>query len=171
MGRYIKAPERTPIQGLSIFLAGGITGGRNWQESIANALLGKTSLIVVNPRRAVWPDNSDQAEVRRQIEWEHKRLKTTTAHLFWFGYETLQPIALYELGKVQAMNRPLFVGAHEDYPRLLDLDVQLSLVRPNVSVHRNQESLIKEVVEWARDLTPQTSPLPLLQCRLLVQRR
>ena len=54
--------------------------------------------------------------------------------LFWFSPETLNPIALYELGTWVRGPKPIFVGVHPDYPRRQDVVIQLELARPEVFI-------------------------------------
>ncbi len=128
----------------SIFLAGGITNCPLWQDLAVASL--SDMFYVFNPRRVDWPD--DPGEISKQIEWEHRHLLLADAHLFWFpASESVQPIALYELGKVQSMDRPLFVGADLAYKRRQDIEIQLPLVRPDVILHDRLTDLIQDVVE------------------------
>ena len=142
----IRAPQKyeTRTDEINVFLAGGITDCPRWQDVAVEVLA--PLLNVFNPRRDDWPD--DPAEVQRQIEWEHYALRLMDAHLFWFAADAIQPIALYELGKVQSMGLPLFVGADPDYPRLQDLQFQLPLVRPSVELRSTLAAVIGDVAEW-----------------------
>jgi hypothetical protein len=62
------------------------------------------------------------------------------AILFWFSFETLQPISLFELGCWATSSKPLAVGAHPEYPRRFDVVRQLYLIRPGLTVHADLES-------------------------------
>ena len=148
----ITAPESIiPAIGRpSLFLAGGITGCPDWQREVVSSFTSSCpDLWLLNPRRSDWPTKisslAQRDEDTKQITWEHEAISLATAHLFWFCKETVQPIALYELGKVQALGRGLFVGAHPEYSRTHDVMTQMSLVRPGLSVHKNIDALLWDV--------------------------
>ncbi len=146
--RYVEATEIYDGTMPSLFLAGGINGTENWQVRMAG-MLEPTEWVVLNPRRKVFPTEAGAAE--EQIRWEYEHLRRATACLFWFPPETLCPIALYELGGWSRGNKPLFVGAHRDYRRLVDLRIQLSLVRPEVKVVCDLEELAAMAAGYLRN--------------------
>ena len=116
----------TPQPGeVSLFLGGGITGCHDWQATLTR-LLRNTDLVLINPRRAIWPMDDPEASAK-QIEWEYEHLQKATMIAFWFAPETLCPITLFEYGKWLVRNKPLFVGCHPDYKRKLDVEVQTKL--------------------------------------------
>jgi hypothetical protein len=129
-------PDRPPSPG--IFLAGGISDVGNWQQQAIEHLRPAWPAIY-NPRRDDFP-MGDDAEGVRQIRWEYDHLRLADAILFWFSFETLQPIALFELGHWTASSTPLAVGAHPGYARRFDVVQQLGLIRPGVTVHADLES-------------------------------
>src|SRR5262249_61438365 len=88
--------------------------------------------LVLNPRREQFPIEDPDAAFA-QIAWEHQALRAAGAIVFWFPRETVCPIALYELGAWSMTQRRIFVGAHEAYPRRLDIEIQTRLARPDVS--------------------------------------
>ena len=99
--RYIEAPNewvRDKPQDESVFLAGSITGARDWQFHMA-AMLSAASdqLVVLNPRRKHF-DVNERGVGQAQIKWEHEHLRKAGAILFWFEENTLSPITLFELG-------------------------------------------------------------------------
>lgn len=144
---YIEAPDEYDGPGPSVFLAGGISGTFDWQADVA-ARLADLPLVVLNPRRRDFPMN-DPAAAPAQIEWEFRHLRRATAVLFWFPPETLCPIALYELGgRALAREQPLFVGAHPEYARRLDVEIQLKLARPEVTVTADPAALASQVRTW-----------------------
>ena len=116
-----------------LFLAGGITDCPDWQSEVIRLLdpLPK-QWAVLNPRREHFPIHDPSAALA-QITWEHHALRAARAILFWFPKQTLCPNALYELGACSMTRRRIFVGADEDYPRRLDIEIQTKLVRPDVS--------------------------------------
>ncbi|MBU2662852.1 nucleoside 2-deoxyribosyltransferase domain-containing protein [Actinoplanes bogorensis] len=135
----VVAPERpaSPL-GPGIFLAGGISGVRDWQRD-AIEWLKPVWPVVYNPRRADFPMGDDDAGAR-QIRWEFEQLAVADAVLFWFSFETIQPIVLYELGRWAASDKPLAVGADPGYERRFDVVEQLGLARPELTVHADLES-------------------------------
>lgn len=145
---HVQCPAESDLNGLSIFLGGGITSCPLWQPQMVD-LLKDTDLILVNPRRENFDITNPNMTVE-QIEWEHKYLEKATARLFWFPKETLCPITLFELGKYCKIN-PLFVGCHPEYQRKTDLEVQLKLARPwDSTIHYSLEDLANAVKEWVR---------------------
>ncbi len=144
--RYIEAlAVYTPAADeRSIFLAGGISGCHNWQQDMVTLLSG-TPLVVLNPRRENFPID-DPAAATAQIRWEFDHLRLADAIAFWFPCETLCPITLYELGAWAMTSKPLFVGVHPDYQRRVDVEIQLSLARPDVRVAFSLDDLRAGIV-------------------------
>jgi hypothetical protein len=135
----VVAPDRPaapPRPG--IFLAGGISGVRDWQRD-AIELLRPAWPAIYNPRRAEFPTGDDDAGAG-QIRWEFDQLAAADAILFWFSFETVQPIVLYELGRWAASDKPLAVGADPRYERRFDVVQQLHLARPGLPVHADLKS-------------------------------
>jgi hypothetical protein len=134
--QVIQAPDFRPVSTPSVFLAGGITGSPDWQAEAIN-LFGTNDGIevsIINPRRKHSFTLSDDA-VACQVRWENFYLDQASVVLFWFtGGRALQPIALYELGKIGAGSKPIVVGADLDYRRRLDVVLQLSHARPGLEV-------------------------------------
>lgn len=137
-----------------VFLAGGISNCPDWQkEMIARFKDVDDGLILVNPRRDSF-DVTNPNESDFQIDWEHRHLSIADAILFWFPFNTLCPITLYELGVHAASGRdsgeavPLFVGCHPAYPRQFDVVKQLSLIRPEINVRDNFTPLVEDVKNW-----------------------
>ena len=130
----VVAPER-PVRPSrpGIFLAGGISGVGDWQREAIEHLRPAWA-AAYNPRRAVFPMGDDDAGAL-QIRWEFEHLAAADAILFWFSFETTQPIVLYELGRWAASDKPLAVGADPGYERRFDVVQQLALARPGLPVH------------------------------------
>ena len=149
---YIEAVNRPKaLSGVnSLFLAGGITGCPDWQEDVCRKL-DDTHWIVLNPRRKNFPIE-DKGAAKEQITWEHDMLRLASARLFWFPCETLCPIVLFELGAWSMRSGPLFVGVHPDYARRQDVEIQLSLARPDVKIVYDLEELVMQVRTWAPEL-------------------
>ena len=147
--RYIEAPaayEKSEKYEKSLFLAGGISNCPDWQAEAAALLSDHDGLTVLNPRRA---DFSLAAETAvEQITWEYRQLRRADVILFWFTAGSVQPITLFELGVHTTRDVPLAVGADPDYPRRLDVEVQLSLARPGLTVHNS----LAATVAAAREL-------------------
>lgn len=146
--KYIECPEiyeKKSDSELSIFLAGGITGCPNWQQDIVGHLSG-TDLTLLNPRRKNFPIDDSNASME-QISWEYHHLRKADIILFWFPKESDCPIALYELGAWSNTTKPLFIGMHPDYPRRIDVEVQVSLVRPEFAFHYTIKSLTFEILK------------------------
>lgn len=112
-----------------LFLAGGITGCPNWQETVINHLH-DCDVTLFNPRRKDFDVTNPNLTIE-QIGWEYKKLREATAILFWFPKETLCPIVLFELGAHLGRNVPLFIGCDREYARIKDVEIQSRLVRPN----------------------------------------
>lgn len=141
--QWIPIPEET-----TVFLAGGISGCPQWQDTVID-LLADTSLTLLNPRRTDFPIG-DPAAAEGQIRWEYQHLHYAQAILFWFPAETLCPITLFELGRWSGQRKPLFVGIHPEYKRRQDIEVQLGLERPDVSPVYSLDDLAASV----RSFTP-----------------
>ena len=140
----VECPEPYLAAGPSLFLAGGITGCVDWQRELC-ALLADGPYDLLNPRRRDFPIDDPRA-APEQIEWEHAHLRRADAIVFWFAAETLQPIALYELGAWSMTDKPLFVGADPAYARRLDVEIQTRLARPDVRVVADLASLARQVL-------------------------
>ena len=145
--RVVEAPAVFDRSGLSIFLAGGITGCPDWQADLVG-LLGpqlEHRATLLNPRRSSF-DASQPGVAREQIEWEFHHLRWADVILFWFPKETLCPISLYELGAWSMTGKPLFVGVHPDYARKLDIEIQTQLERPEIRLACSLAELASQVV-------------------------
>jgi hypothetical protein len=133
--RYVRPPQSYDGPGPALFLAGGITNCPDWQSEAAAMLRDTPGLTVLDPRRAGYAADLPHAAAE-QITWEHTHLWRADVVLFWFAPGgSVQPIALYELGVHATRGVPLAVGADPAYPRRLDVEVQLGLARPGLTVH------------------------------------
>ena len=132
--RYIEAPSPADgARGPMLFLAGGITGCPDWQRNAAQQMKDlRCEVTVLNPRRPAMPPGDKAHD--EQVAWEYAALERATVILFWFCAETVQPIALYELGRHAARGAALAVGAHPQYERRRDVLAQLSHARPDITV-------------------------------------
>ena len=146
--KLINSPANIPPSILrSLFVAGGITGTKDWQEPFIEDLK-SLNIMILNPRRKNFP-TGDIETVSEQIEWEHQALSVATAISFWFPPETLCPITLFELGTFMKQNRTLFVGCHPEYARAFDVQKQVSLYRPEIQIVDTTVALIEQIKEWA----------------------
>lgn len=147
---YVEAPKdiQVPTGSVAVFLAGGITNCPDFQTEICGKLRGlPDSLIVFNPRRANFPMH-DPSAAEAQIKWEFTMLRRAAIISFWFPKETLCPICLFELGSHSMTKKPLVVGAHPEYARRQDIEVQMSLVRPGLPISDNLDDVIIGIKYW-----------------------
>lgn len=144
--RYLESPENIEhaLGYKSIFLAGGITGCPDWQQEMVS-LLSDTSLILLNPRRADFPIHNPNAALE-QITWEYIHLRFADAILFWFPYETMCPIVLYELGAWSMTGKLLYVGVHPEYQRRQDVEIQTGLARSDVIIVYSLQDLANQII-------------------------
>ena len=147
--RYVEALNEWDGEGVSLFIAGGISNCSDWQSEMA-PLLSDTELVLLNPRRKNFP-MEDPFAAPIQIKWEHKYLAYPHAVLFWFPPETLCPITLFELGTFARTDIPVFVGVDPNYARKLDIEVQMSLWRPDIKVVYSLVDLANQVKQWEKD--------------------
>jgi hypothetical protein len=141
---YVEAPHEYAGDLPSVYLGGGISDCENWQRRMGELLV-DSDLVVLNPRRAVFPMD-DPSAAREQIAWEFRHLRRATIKLFWFPPQTLCPITLFELGAWSRSDAPLVVGAHPDYGRREDVRIQMQLARPDVTVVDRVEDLAEQVL-------------------------
>lgn len=151
---YLKPPEEpTKISNWekTIFLAGSITGAKNWQEQAKDRLI--PYFNVVNPRRDNY-DVLDPAIERQQITWEFTCLRLCDIVLFWFSNETLAPITLFELGKILASSRyqpwrKIYIGIDPEYKRKNDIIIQTQLENIDISrkIRFNLDEMLDLIIE------------------------
>lgn len=113
----------------NLFLAGSISSAADWQNILIDK--GLANLYnVFNPRRKEF-DVSDPKMEKEQITWEFQCINKLCKNiLFWFSYETVAPITLYEYGRALAKfseYKKFYVGIHPDYPRKNDVIIQTEL--------------------------------------------
>ena len=58
-----------------------------------------------------------------------------------------------QMGSVGHEKKPIFVGVHPDYARRTDVEIQLALQRPDVTVASSLEELAQQVVKWSEGNT------------------
>lgn len=156
--QYIEAPNNDNIENEeTLFLAGGISGVWNWQDELIKSLQEFNHLTVLNPRREnfeIFKNNSNFKESTIQIEWEYKYIRLAKQVVFWFSYETVQPIALYELGAaMERNNQKIIVGCDERYSRLFDVRIQLSLKGyPSHQIYNSFDKFVESVVTQQKNI-------------------
>ena len=150
---YVEAPRDRPENSYdtpSVFLAGGITGCEDWQAHVRRRMA-DDRVVLLNPRRADFDvTRGDSAAQQIAWEWRHLHDPRTTATLFWFAPDAVQPIALFELGGALAGRRRIVVGTHPSYPRRLDVVLQAGHFDPDLVVHDDLDDVITATREAVR---------------------
>ena len=125
---------------VKIFLAGGITNCRNWQQEVIKGIQNKyidtEDMIIINPRRENFPIG-DKSESVRQIDWEFRMLERCDIFTMYFcSGESDQPICMYELGRniIRMQTRfpsnweqRIVVSSEYKYKRKTDVNIQVCL--------------------------------------------
>jgi hypothetical protein len=143
---YVEAPREWRGNGPSVFLAGTITGAKDWQEKATQIIHATTpEVAVLNPRRKSF-DVKDASAADVQIEWEHRHLKKAEEIIFWFDEEGISAITFFELGRWLPTNKVRLIGCHPKFWRAFDVSKQVSLERPDLSVFDNFDSMMAEYV-------------------------
>lgn len=138
--KVLTAPEPLRCDDLpAVFLAGGITGCPPWQDEVIDFLRPYDAGVILNPRRKNFPIHDPNA-AREQIEWEFHALNMADLFSIWFaGGDSVQPIALYELGRhVMAQYytndlETVVIGVDNGYKRAQDVFIQMELIDPGLS--------------------------------------
>lgn len=158
---YVQCPARVAVPDSHkpwVFIAGGISNCPDWQSEMVRRINIDLKLddevVVINPRRKDF-DILDPEMTVVQIEWEHEHLDNADVIMFWFPFHTLCPITLYELGVYAARGTKLIVGCHPAYAREVDVRKQLSLIRPDITVHDNWVPMLDELKAWYDNPTRQ----------------
>lgn len=148
--KYTEAPndlsfvgwlENLDLLKKGIFLAGSITGARNWQQIASRELI--AHLSVFNPRRESF-DVTKEDESKKQIDWEYNYLHRVKIIMFWFSNETLAPITLFELGAaLERKDQKIYVGCDPEYKRKFDVTYQCG--KFGVKVEDSLENLINAI--------------------------
>ena len=127
MARIIKAPNRIPRKGFSVFLAGSIEMGKaeNWQKYIENGFT-NTDIIILNPRRDDWDSSWSQDisndKFREQVEWELRAMERADIIVVYFDPDTRSPITLLEFG-LFAKSGKLIVCCPDGFWRKGNVDI------------------------------------------------
>ncbi len=123
-----------------IFLAGGISGCEYWQGELVDIITDcnqpnrgisvprpeHPAVALYNPVRFDY-DMSDETMEEEQITWEYVHIERADIVSFWFSHETIQPITLFELGKVLGSGKRVIIGIHPEYSRRSDVLYQAKL--------------------------------------------
>lgn len=130
---YVECPGTSDSIKISLFLAGGISGCRNWQQNIISKL-SPLDIILYNPRRKDY-DHKNPDIAQEQIEWEEKHIMKADVVAFFFCKETLCPVTLYELGVCNAVEgKKVVIGMDPEYQRRIDVEIQTKLKQPNTPI-------------------------------------
>jgi len=151
---YVEAPNitQTPNKGLpSIFIAGSISGTWDWHSKLISNLK-DLDVVVYNPRRKNFPIN-DPTEAPKQIKWEFNHIRKADMLCFWFAPETVAPITLYELGAHSMTEKPITIGLDPGYERILDVEIQTKLVRPDIQIAYSFNSFTKNVITMVKSFS------------------
>ena len=136
-----------PEKVTKIFLAGGITGCRNWQDRCLRYVdenLYEENIWVYNPRREHF-DVNNPLSATEQIAWEFKHLEEMDIFSMYFcaSETSVGPICLYELGRYLCRMQMRFpdswikriaISVESEYSRRSDVLTQLNLAAPNLYV-------------------------------------
>jgi hypothetical protein len=153
--KIITAPEpfnKDELELPSLFLAGGITNCKPWQNEVL-AKLTNFKGTVFNPRREVYPD--DPKTGTEQIEWEFNALQCATIISFWFCADTLCPITLFELGVHLTRSRfsiyPfVLIGIEPNYARDFDVRTQAKLIKSDMQFYTSLDALTEYLKKLLR---------------------
>lgn len=154
MIEIVQAPNIETVDGIKLFIAGGISNCPKWQDELTDRLLidekikdeligyDNINIIVFNPRCKEIPEEEPQ------IMWEYKRLQTSNIISFWFSVGSLNPITLFEYGShFKSNDKSIIVGCHKDYQRKNNVIMQSELAGTNIKVNENFENFYNNIVE------------------------
>lgn len=118
---------------ITVFLAGGITGCRDWQKEVIDHLhsfVGQddTRVVVYNPRQENF-DVTNRYAADDQITWEFQYLNQVDIFSMYFvGGDQIQPICMYELGRyTKPYGEKQVISVEMDYIRKVDVINQVTL--------------------------------------------
>jgi len=143
--QYIESPHPYTWINKSLFIAGWISGCPDWQTEF-KSFFKDSALTLLNPRREHYDINNKAAEIE-QITWEHEHLEKADIISFWFWKETICPIVLYELGKYITSNKEIYLWIDPQYQRKSDVEIQMSLIKPDLKVVYSIKNLAMQVLE------------------------
>lgn len=138
MSQILTAPNKDDAEYTSVFLAGGISNCKEWQEEVIDYLKDE-EVSLFNPRQEHF-DVSDKSASRKQIKWEFERLEQMDVFSMYFcNDKSDQPICMYELGRniVRMQNRfpsdwqnRIIISVEMGYRRAEDVLIQTELCAP-----------------------------------------
>jgi hypothetical protein len=141
---------------VSVYLAGGISHCCLWQTDLEERLANLDYLVTFNPRRTygeMSPEVTGESFIRDQIAWERKYQDRADIISFWFSHETINPIALFELGLwAKTTDKPIIVGLNTLYQRKADIKYQLRVLRPDITIEYSLAGLAAKIKEAAESL-------------------
>jgi hypothetical protein len=149
MALVINAPEEVysieNFHNKKLFIAGGISNCKNWQDKLTEYLKDQPGLTIYNPRRNDF-DLNNEKETEKQIVWEYEHLIKADIISFWFTSDTLCPITLYELG-LHGNPEKTIIGIDPEYKRKKDIEIQSKLTRPASPIVYSLEELANEIIK------------------------
>jgi len=160
----VEAPNESKLTGkcIKVFIAGGISNCPDWQTDLISRLkkdkrlknCGTVKILIFNPRRKNKP-RVDETEA--QVTWEFFNLNKSDIISFWFSEGSLNPIVLFEYGRILAApnrwKKSVIVGCHEKYGRRTDVIIQTKLIEqsrfrhPEIEVKNTFEDFANELIE------------------------
>ena len=124
---------------VTVFLAGGITGCRDWQKETIEHLrkfVGRddTQVVVYNPRQENFDVNNLAATID-QITWEYQYLNQVDIFSMYFvGGDQIQPICMYELGRyIKPYEEEQVISVEKNYIRKNDVACQVALTTRGIT--------------------------------------
>jgi len=177
----VTAPNETlydlpdyPERKLRIFLAGGITGCRDWQKECIEQLdkilynNDEHNVLIYNPRRDKW-DMNDPSAGRRQIDWEFQNLERMDIFSMYFCTSDMSvgPICFYELGRYicrmqmrfpNSWQKRIVISTDHGYSRTEDVYWQSRLAGDGIRINNEVSPLAHAdaIAEAIRDLQYKT---------------
>jgi hypothetical protein len=142
MTRVITAPEPIGDLGFKVYLAGAIDMGKaiNWQAYIIQSLSLYDGLVLLNPRRDKFTDDT----LDEQITWELHAMDTANLILMWFPKEAKAPISFFETGLYMGSGK-LVLGAEHGFYRRRNLE--MTSERYSVPLWSTLEETAEEVIK------------------------
>ncbi len=148
--KEIKAPnELVWGNGSAVFLAGSIEMGKaeTWQSKIVKDLE-EYDVVILNPRRddwdSTWVQSIENAQFRKQVEWELAALDCSDIVVFYFDPKTMSPITLMELG-LCAKSHHVIVCCPDGYWRKGNVEVVCSMF--DIPLFNTYDELVKNLKE------------------------
>lgn len=118
---------------ITVFLAGGISGCRDWQKETIEHLRefvgkGDDQVVIYNPRHENF-DIKNRFATTDQITWEYQYLNQVDIFSMYFvGGDQIQPICMYELGRyTKPYDEQQVISVEREYMRTDDVIIQIAL--------------------------------------------